>query len=353
MMGWLGDVVREFPAGIYFTFFAIILISFYAFRLKFAKSTLPLSLSVQSESSQEEQPAWSRVALLIFILLAPVLIIGGVVGVLLVAVLSAPFLHLTSATSGFAIGFVARLLDAAIPLGFALLILGKPGREAIRNFIRWPKVLAVLFAVLLPAGISLIGCTIPYLFDRSYWAAHDVGRFDPPQFSSYFDLLHGWHRWLLQLTFGAFAEEIVYRALLLPVLIRRYGLHRGIFITGFAWGAAHFRSDTYSGLSVPGVLLHLGGRILICLAMNYVFAWFTLQSNSILPAALAHSVWNMFVMSEIIQSNPWFREFSIVLWALVALLLFRYWPLPETQPPLLDSLSLTLDPSPEHTPLAL
>ena len=134
MMGWFRDVVREFPAGIYFASFAIILISVYAFRLKFAKSTLPLSLSVQSESPQEDQPAWSRVALLILILLAPVLIIGGTVGFLLVAVLNAPFLHLNPATSRFAIGFVARLLDAAIPLAFALFIVGKPGRDAVRNF---------------------------------------------------------------------------------------------------------------------------------------------------------------------------------------------------------------------------
>jgi len=194
MMGWFRDVVREFPAGIYFASFAIILISVYAFRLKFAKSTLPLSLSVQSESPQEDQPAWSRVALLIFILQAPVLIIGGMVGFLLVALLSVPFLHLNLASSRFAIGFVGRLLDAAILLGFALLILGKPGSEAVRNFIRWRKILAALFAVLLPASIGLIGCTIPYLFDRSYWAAHDVGRFDPPQFSSYFDLLHAFSR---------------------------------------------------------------------------------------------------------------------------------------------------------------
>jgi membrane protease YdiL (CAAX protease family) len=155
------------------------------------------------------------------------------------------------------------------------------------------------------------------------------------------------------LAFGAFAEEIVFRGLLLPEFNIRYGMQRGIFLTGIVWSAVHFRSDTYSGLSEAGVLLHLVNRILICLAMNYVFAWMTLQGKSIIPAAIAHSVRNMLVMSEINGSSPWTLEIFVVLWWIIAFALFRFWPIPEAQPPSPDSFTPSLEPSLEPPPLAL
>jgi hypothetical protein len=79
-----------------------------------------------------------------------------------------------------------------------------------------------------------------------------------PEFASYFDLSRVWDLWLLLLTFGAFAEEFVFRGLLLRKLMPRYGLHRGIFLTGIVWTAYHFRSDSYSALSVGGVFFHFG-----------------------------------------------------------------------------------------------
>jgi len=107
------------------------------------------------------------------------------------------------------------------------------------------------------------------------------------------------------MVFGAFAEEIVFRGLLLPNFLRRFGLHRGIFLTGIAWAAVHFRSDSYSGLSVDGVLIHLANRVFLCLALNYVFAWMTLRWSSIIPAAIAHSTWNILVSMQQNTSELW------------------------------------------------
>jgi membrane protease YdiL (CAAX protease family) len=104
--------------------------------------------------------------------------------------------------------------------------------------------------------------------------------------------------------FGAFAEEIVFRGLLLQNLISRYGFHRGLFLTGVVWGAYHFRGDSYSGLSVGDILLRLAYRILICLAWNYVFAWMTLRWKSIIPAGITHTVSNILIMSGINDSIP-------------------------------------------------
>jgi len=138
--------------------------------------------------------------------------------------------------------------------------------------------------------------------------------------------------WLLLLTFGAFAEEFVFRGLLLRKLMFRYGLHRGIFLTGIVWAAYHFRSDSYSGLSVGGVFFHLARRILICLAINYVLAWMTLRWKSIIPGGIAHTVSNVVVLAGINDQTPWSGELRILEWAVVAFLLFRYWPLAEPEP---------------------
>ncbi|HKI12364.1 MAG TPA: CPBP family intramembrane glutamic endopeptidase [Candidatus Acidoferrum sp.] len=143
--------------------------------------------------------------------------------------------------------------------------------------------------------------------------------------------------WLLLLIFGALAEEIVFRGLLLPRLGDRYGLYRGIFLTGIIWAAIHFRFDHYWHLSTSGVFQSLAYRILFCLAMNYVFAWMTLRWKSIIPAAVAHSVSNILIFGGVTSSVSWSEEFRLVVWAIIALLLFHYWPVARIGAPEADS----------------
>ena len=61
--------------------------------------------------------------------------------------------------------------------------------------------------------------------------------------------------------------------------------------------------------------------------MNYVLAWLTLRCNSVIPAAIAHAVSNTRIESHVNTANLWTGEWRIVLWAVAALVLFRYWPM--------------------------
>jgi len=302
------------------------LILLYTMRLGMGVSSLPLSLPKEHSQGDEDPDSWPQVHLLVFVLVGPYFLIAGLLGVLLFGL---PYAAMRTISPSFmaVFGRLAPALDAALLIGTSLCILGKQGRQAARSSLRLPEPRYVSIGLILAFAVSgLIPC-VHYLVDRAHWAAHDFGKFVPPQFSSYFDLTNAWQPWLLLMAFGAFAEEIVFRGLLLPNFLGRYGLHRGIFLTGIVWAAIHFRSDTYSGLSVGGVLLHLANRVFLCLALNFVFAWMTLRWNSIIPAAIAHSTWNILVSMQPDTRELWDWELPFVLWAILAYVLFRFWPI--------------------------
>ncbi len=159
------------------------------------------------------------------------------------------------------------------------------------------------------------------------WAAHNFARFSPPQFPSYVDFENTFRSFVLVTIFAAFAEEMIFRGMLLPNFLDRYGLHRRIVLTGLTWAAMHFHSDSYGGLSVGGVLLHLADRILLCLVLNYIFAWMTLRQRSILPAAVFHATWNLLNTIPNPFGFAWEPELHIAMLAVLAYVLYRFWPI--------------------------
>ena len=76
----------------------------------------------------------------------------------------------------------------------------------------------------------------------------------------------------------------------------------------------------------------------MCLALSFAFGWLTLKSGSILPAMLAHAATNFFAGSAVAfeqlpGESPW--AINIILWAILAFVLFLYWPIrsePESLP---------------------
>ncbi|MGC2529650.1 MAG: CPBP family intramembrane glutamic endopeptidase [Candidatus Acidiferrum sp.] len=328
---WLRSNIWDFPVGLHFCVFSLLLILVFMVRLQSGKSSLSLAMPLISISSDQPPDSWNSTRLLVFILLCPLFLIDGLLGLplILTSILSSHPLSSTYLTLG---RIIAALMDAGVLVALALLMLGQSGRKMVRNLFQLPQPHDAFFALLLPIGLAGLLSAPSYLIARTNWVIYAIHETSAPQFAYYFDLTRVKDPWLLLMAIGAFAEEFVFRGLLLHKLVSRYDLHRGIFLTGIIWAAYHFRGDSYAGLSVGGVLLHLANRILFCLALNYALAWMTLRWKSIIPAGIAHTVSNMLVVAGVNHTIPWSDEFRILEWALVALLLFRYWPYDQTEP---------------------
>jgi len=318
---WLFASLGKFPTAVYFGLFGLVLVSIYASRLTAGIASLPISLRSGEISNDDCSHSWPRMQLLLFVLVGPLSILGRLLGFLLSGLL----LALPPTSAELFLRF-APALDAPLIVGISLYILGKQGRVDARSSLRLPEPRYALIAALLLVIVNAVPPIGKYLLDRAHWAAQDFGKFAPPQFSSYFDFSSAWQPWLLLLVFGAFAEEFVFRGLLLPGFMGRYGFHRGIFLTGIVWAAIHFQSDSYAGLSVSGVFIHLINRVFLCLALNYVFTWMTLRWKSIVPAAIAHTGWNILAAMQLDSSGPWDWELRSALLATLAYVLFRFWP---------------------------
>jgi membrane protease YdiL (CAAX protease family) len=184
-----------------------------------------------------------------------------------------------------------------------------------------------LLALAFPACIDFLISTGQYVVARAHWAAHDFGRFVPPQFGSYFGVPD---IWFLLLFFAALFEEVIFRGPLQPRFIHRYGLYRGIFLVGIVWAASHFYSDfPFSHFTDKEVFLKLALRLFMCVTLSFVLAWLTLRSGSVLPAAIAHTVYNILIFSAFGLPFAEKSTLRIALLAVLAYILFRYWTVPE------------------------
>jgi membrane protease YdiL (CAAX protease family) len=190
----------------------------------------------------------------------------------------------------------------------------------------WPPPRYIAFALLISLAGTNIWPFLVYLSDRVQWAIHR----SPdaiPFIESYFALpaLSA-----IAMFAHAFVEEMAWRGFLQPRLISRYGLFRGIFFVGLVWGAFHFGWDFNSGMNASDVIWQIVVRLSGTVAMSYAFAWLTIWSESIWPAAIAHATFNAFVTTAQPVHTP--RFVSILIWAVIAFLLFRWFPPPVSSP---------------------
>jgi membrane protease YdiL (CAAX protease family) len=330
-LGFLSSI-SHLPPALCFNILGLLLISVFTLQFLRGKSSLPLSLPDGPTGGKDETESWPQLKILIFILVAPLYLLTNLISLpfLLPYLFTARFRTLVY---GSIASIAADVLSAAILILIAVWVLGKPGKVEIRRSLQLPQPRYAFFAALVSLGACFSIPVAEYLFDRVQWVEHGFGTISAPIFSNYLDPSGISNPWLLMLLLGAFAEEIVFRGVLLPRLLERYGLERGMLLTGLIWAAYHFRADVYAGLSVGGVLLRLGHRIVLCLAMNYAFAWMTLRWRSVIPAGVAHGIWNMLATSGVGGSSPWSSDFALVSWTVTALVLYRHWPLPNGESP--------------------
>jgi membrane protease YdiL (CAAX protease family) len=330
-LGFLSNI-SHLPPALSFDILGLLLIFVFTFQFLRGKSSLPLALPDGPTCGEDETESWPQLKILVFTLIGPLFLLELLINL----PLGVPFLL----SPGFRIpayGNVARILGDMLSAAFLVLlavwIVRKPAKVDIRRSLQLPEPRHAFFAALISTGACF---SIPFaecLFDRVRWVEHGSGRLDAPVLSNYFHPAGIENPWLLLLLLGAFAEEIVFRGVLLPRMLQRYGLERGILLTGLIWAAFHFRGDSYSELSVGGVFLRLGHRIVLCVALNYVFAWMTLRWRSVIPAAVAHSVWNMLATSGVGVTSPWNSDFALISWTIFALILYHFWSLPKVSYP--------------------
>jgi membrane protease YdiL (CAAX protease family) len=321
---WAQSMLGKLPPGVQFSLTGLLLIAIFTSRLAFGIATLPLALSGSHVLQAEDSESWRRLQFLIWFLVGiaflPVVLLSFLT-------MGVPFL-LTSRLPSFVQSDLFPRLSAipetVVILGIALCIMGREGREVVRNSIRLPDLRWPLLALAFPIGIDLFISTGQYILDRVQWAANDFGKFAPPQFGSYFNAPD---IWLLLLFFAAFFEEVIFRGLLQTRFIHRYGVFRGIFLVGIVWAAFHFFPDfSFLRSTDQGVLAKLGNRIFMCLALNFALAWLTLRSQSVVPAAIAHTLYNVLVYSPNGLQFAGKGVLRVALWAVLSYVLFRYWP---------------------------
>jgi membrane protease YdiL (CAAX protease family) len=317
---WAGSIFWKLPEGFHFTLFGLLLITVFTLRLGFGISTLPLALRDKMTFQSADSGAWRRLETLIFMLVGPLFLAYGFVSL----VGTEALLIFSSRAPTFWFTVLFPVLGSLVAYGALLCFMGPEERQTTLSSVRRLDLRYLLLAVAFPVGIYMMIPMGQYLTARAYWAAHDFGRFDAPQFSAYFSLPEPW---LFLLFFAALCEELIFRGLLQPRFIPRFGLYRGIFLVGIVWAAFHFFSDfSFSRATDLGVLEHLSFRVFICVTHSFIFGWLTLRSGSIFPAAVAHTLYNVLLHANVEPSFLGESRVWIALWAVLAYALFRYWP---------------------------
>jgi membrane protease YdiL (CAAX protease family) len=303
----------------------IVLILVFIWRIIFRTSSLPIA--VPSEGNlPDDADTWHRARLLIWFSVAPGFVAVSAVISILTIIFQSVFRDFTGREIFvWQYGSANVVLGCAF-IGAALWISGPAGRQATVRALRWCQPSYLLLAAAFAFGIDFAVSAGKYLFDYFYWSAHFYGRLAPPHIDVCFSVPSHSFQFLIGIVFGVLAEEITFRAILQQWLIQRYGIWRGLFFVGAAWSAIHFYTDFNLQMTELDALLGVCQRIFMCLALGFVFGWLTLRTKSIWPAVISHASFNILASSP---SDYQFTERATVraaLWALLAYILFRYWP---------------------------
>ncbi len=327
---WAQSIPWKSMPGLHFALLGLLLIGLFLSRLALGITSLPLSLPGPVVFDGEEGASWRGLQFAVWFLVGPLFLSSMLVFLILMlqsAMAGQPWRHLQSPWFPGLSGIV----ETGLSLGIILFLIGRSERHVLRKWMRLPAGKYAALAFLFPVASTTVISAGQYAFDRFEWARQQFGTIEAPEFESYF---HRPDIWLLLLFFSALFEEMIFRGVLQPKFIKRYGLYRGITLVGFSWSAFHFVSDfAFSRADDQKALEILTFRILMCVTLSFVLGWLALRSGSVFPAAIAHAFYNIFVYSNFGFPFVGKETVRVILWAVLALLLFRYWPPALTEVP--------------------
>ena len=336
-VAWSLAALWNLGPGFHICLLGIGLILLFTIRLSLGLTSLPLALTSHGTSSIEDGDEWRRTRMLVLYIVTPLFILPSVVIALPMIVFPAADPSSLSSAEILYIHLLQDVISSFATIGIAMWISGPAGRQEIKRWLSWSNPVYLALSLAIPFGLGASFSVGRYLYDHIYWSAHNYGHFAPPAFTDYFSALHFNLLWLI---FAAFAEEVVFRAFIQPRLIQRYGMWRGLFLVVIVWSAYHFYSDFNSRMRELDVLSEMGMRLLVCTSLGFVLGWLTLRARSIWPAVIAHASYNIILYSGFAFQFQGEEIVRIALWAILAFVLFRYWPVqieapPENSPPML------------------
>jgi membrane protease YdiL (CAAX protease family) len=343
-LAWAISVLWQLGPGFHFSLAGFILVSLFLSRMTMGLSILPVSMTAHSVPVVDERYQWGRLWCFILFAITGYSVVRIIVGMLFLGTW-ALLAHagLVNPNGNISVGarwilYVWSPLEVAVFAAAAAWATGKDRWKHTREFLSVPPVIYLMLAVLFSTVIEQFVPIIEYLRARIHWASFDVGKFFAPSLDSYFIIPRS--SAFADYLPGALFEEIVWRGYLQPRFVSRFGIYRGVFLLSLAWGAVHFQTD-FSLASTDGwMIAQIFRRLATCTALGFVLSWLTLRSGSIWPAAIAHGLDNVLLMSGSI-SNPFPHGLiRISLWAALAWLLYRYWPPQAANQPSVEPLEL-------------
>jgi membrane protease YdiL (CAAX protease family) len=317
-------IIANLGPGFHYALLGFILISLFHFRLTLGHVSLPLTLPGSTITASDDTASWKRVELFLWVLLWLLNAIHSVF----------PFqTYLYYLIKAYAPGVAniaaisaEQFVTDALILPIAIWIIGKGTWYTVLRCLRLPEIDEFVFAVGFPIGIAALVYAGEFLFDLTRWVAYKSHGVGTPWIGPYFSLPR---MVLLVLLFHSLGEEIIFRGLLQPRFIRRYGLFRGLALLSVVFAAAHLSTDFSAGLDFTDglVILKLCVRLISSIGLCSITGWLMLRSGSVLPAALAHGIFNIMALSPLGPTFPGIGPLNSALSIALAYVLFRYWPI--------------------------
>jgi membrane protease YdiL (CAAX protease family) len=322
-------ILFKLGPGLHYALVGLALVGLFTAWVMRGSSSLPLALRQVDVFNADDTLSWSRFHILLWVLLvwvpvewsARILVIVG----LRIPTIAELLQHPSFSSS------LSQLIPAAMFLLLAQLICGTRIWSDLRSSIRLPAPEMFLLAAVIPVAAVLLGSGGYFLLDRGLRLADISPESEPMPFTAYLDFPT--IGFLCSFVVAAFCEEVIFRGFLQPRLVRRYGVLRGLVLVGLVWSAWHSADDFSRVVTDWGLVVQIALRLLVCVILGMFLGWLTFRAGSILPATLAHAIYNSFAELPVRSGSPLQAILTQCGWTLLVAMVFRYWPVhSETWP---------------------
>ena len=312
----------EFGPGFHYALIGLLLVGAFIWRVALGSSSLPLALP-GSVDPPYDLGSWSRVQYFVWVFVAALPAFDWIYYPAMDTV--GHFLYLQMPAFKRLAGLLGQLFVAGLfNLAIAVWILGRrDSLPRLRRALSLPKISGLALAIALPAAVSVLISLGQLVFALCCGASGSSAQLGPHPISAYFMLPRAE---LFLLLLFAFTEEIIFRGLLQPAFIQRYGVTRGIFLLSIIFATAHLDGDFSPNLTDALVIFRLFVRLCAAIPLSFITGWISLRTGSVLPAIVAHGLLNISGESPL---GPRLRHMGLLLyllWSVLAYLLFRFWP---------------------------